>query len=102
MARVNQRPWKIPGQRTKRKAWGFTVQLPCEPCPHRHDKSGAVLHPDGVRQLRRYKAEWTRDDAEKELAAAVLHIAPGKPKAGAMTFGAAVQEYCKAKARKKS
>jgi hypothetical protein len=27
MARVNQRLWKIPGQRTKRKAWGFTAQI---------------------------------------------------------------------------
>jgi hypothetical protein len=23
MARVNQRLWKVPGQRTKRKAWGL-------------------------------------------------------------------------------
>jgi hypothetical protein len=27
MAQVNQRLWKIPGQRTKRKAWGFTAQI---------------------------------------------------------------------------
>jgi hypothetical protein len=49
MARVNQRLWKIPGQRTKRKAWGFTAQI-------------------NGKQVRRYKAEWTQDDAEAELA----------------------------------
>ena len=27
LAQVNQRLWKIPGQRTKRKAWGFTAQI---------------------------------------------------------------------------
>jgi hypothetical protein len=27
MAKVNQRPWRAPGQRAKRKAWGFTVQV---------------------------------------------------------------------------
>jgi hypothetical protein len=43
MARVNQRLWKIPGQRTKRKAWGFTAQI-------------------NGKQIRRYKAEWTQDD----------------------------------------
>jgi hypothetical protein len=26
MAQVNQRLWKIPGQRTKRKAWGLRSQ----------------------------------------------------------------------------
>jgi hypothetical protein len=41
MARVNQRLWKIPGQRTKRKAWGFTAQI-------------------NGKQVRRYKAEWTQ------------------------------------------
>ena len=55
MARVNQRLWKVPGQRTKRKAWGFTAQL------------------DG-KQVRRYKADWTREDAEKALAAELLRF----------------------------
>jgi integrase len=83
MARVNQRLWKIPGQRTKRKAWGFTAQI-------------------NGKQVRRYKAEWTQDDAEAELAKALLKIEPEKPKGGGMTFGQAVEEYCRAKARKKS
>jgi hypothetical protein len=48
MAQVNRRLWKIPGQRTKRKAWGFTAQI-------------------NGKQVRRCKAEWTQDDAEAEL-----------------------------------
>src|ERR671935_89357 len=55
MAKVNQRLWKIPGQRTKRKAWGFTAQI-------------------NGKQVRRYKAEWTQDDAEAELAKALLQV----------------------------
>src|SRR5438094_42033 len=39
MAKVNQRLWRVPGLRTKRKAWGFTAQV------------------DG-KQKRVYKAEW--------------------------------------------
>ncbi len=27
MAKVNQRLWKVPGQRAKRKAWGYTAQV---------------------------------------------------------------------------
>ena len=27
MVQVNQRLWKILGQRTKRKGWGFTAQI---------------------------------------------------------------------------
>jgi hypothetical protein len=27
MAKVNQRLWRVPGERTKRKAWGYTVQV---------------------------------------------------------------------------
>src|SRR5205807_8223512 len=102
MAKVNQRKWKVPGERTKRKAWGFTTQLPCNPCPHRHPETGAVLHPDGVRQIRQYKAEWTQDDAEKALAAAVLNIEPAKRQAGGITFGVAAERYLATKARKRS
>src|SRR6266699_2058966 len=82
MAQVNQRLWKIPGQRTKRKAWGFTAQI-----------TG--------KQVRRYKAEWTQDDAEAELAKALLQIEPEKPQAS-ITFSDAVERYLAAKSRKKS
>jgi hypothetical protein len=67
MAQVNQRLWKLPGQRTKRKAWGFTAQI-------------------NGKQVRRYKAEWTQDDAEAELAKALLKIEPAKPKGPGITF----------------
>ena len=83
MAQVNQRLWKIPGQRTKRKAWGFTAQI-------------------NGKQIRRYKAEWTQDDAEAELAKALLQIEPEKPKDAGITFGQAVEKYLAAKSRKRS
>src|SRR5215510_5620385 len=105
MAKVNQRLWKIPGQRTKRRAWGFTAQLPCNPCPHRHPKTGAVLHPDGVRQVRQYKVEWNKEDAEKELAAALLQPEPpakATSSGAGITFGQAAERYLAAKSRKRS
>src|SRR6266478_5011779 len=83
MAEVNQRAWKVPGQRTKRKAWGFTVQV------------------DG-KQKRVYRSDWTKDDAEKALAALVLKVeesAPAKPTAG-MTLAQAAERYLATKARK--
>jgi integrase len=83
MARVNQRLWKIPGQRTKRRAWGFTAQI-------------------NAKQVRRYKAEWTQDDAEAELTKALLQIEPEKPKGAGITFGQAVERYLAVKARKRS
>jgi len=82
MAQINQRLWKIPGQRTKRKAWGFTAQI-------------------NGKQVRRYKAEWTQGDAEVELAKALLQIEPEKPRAG-ITFGDAVERYLAEKSRKRS
>src|SRR5215831_6256059 len=83
MAQVNQRLWKLPGQRTKRKAWGFTAQI-------------------NGKQVRRYKAEWTQDDAEAELAKALLKIEPEKPKGSGMSLEHAVERYLAAKARKRS
>src|SRR5262249_46508582 len=83
MAQVNQRLWKLPGQRTKRKAWGFTAQI-------------------NGKQVRRYKAEWTHDDAEAELAKALLQIEPEKPKGPGITLAHAVERYLASKARKRS
>jgi hypothetical protein len=83
MARVNQRLWKIPGQRTKRKAWGFTAQIK-------------------GKQVRRYKAEWTQDDAEAELAKALLDIEPAKPKGPGITLAQAADRYLSRKARKRT
>src|SRR3989442_50300 len=84
MANVRQRTWKAPGQRAKRKAWGFTLQLE-----------------DGKR-VKHYRAEWTREDAEAELAKKLLQIEPAKPKGAGITFGEAVDRYLAAKARKRS
>jgi hypothetical protein len=84
MAKVRQRTWTIPGQRSKRKAWGFTLQLA-----------------DG-RRTKHYRAEWTREDAEAELAKVLLDVEPAKPKARGITFGVAVERYLAAKARKRS
>src|SRR5215831_373760 len=83
MARVNQRLWKLPGQRTKRKAWGFTAQI-------------------NGRQVRRYKAEWTQDDAEAELAKALLKMEPEKQKGPGIRLEQAVERYLSAKSRKRS
>ena len=83
MAKVNQRFWKIPGQRTKHKAWGFTAQI-------------------NGKQVRRYKAEWTQDDAEAELAKALLQIEPAKPKGAGITLAQAADRYLATKARKRT
>src|SRR5262245_2291967 len=98
MAKVNRRRWKVPGQRAKQKAWGFTIQVPCDPCPHRHPEKGHVLHPDGVRQVKSYRSEWTEKDAEAELAKVVLGIeqAPARSAPARMTLGEAVERYLKA------
>lgn len=83
MAQVNQRLWKIPGQRTKPKAWGFTVQI-------------------NGKRVKHYRAEWTREDAQAELAKKLLDIAPAKPEGGGITFGEAAERYLAAKSRKRS
>lgn len=83
MAQVNQRAWKVPGQRAKRKAWGFTAQI-------------------NGRQIRRYKTEWTQDDAERELAATVLPVEPERPKDASITLAAAAERYLGLKARKRT
>src|SRR5262249_12408198 len=85
MAEVNQRAWKLPGQRTKRKAWGFTVQG------------------DG-KQKRIYRAEWTKDDAEKAVAALLLEVAPPETvePTSRMTLAEAAERYLATKARKRT
>ena len=84
MAKVRQRTWRIPGQRTKRKAWGFvTVET--------------------GKEVRRFKAEWTKEDAERELAARLLKIEQQpQPKANGLTLAQASARYLAAKARKRS
>ena len=73
MAKVNQRPWRVPGQRAKRRAWGYTVQV------------------DG-KQKRVYRSEWTKDDAEQALAAFLMKAEPPKATAG-VTLAEAAERY---------
>src|SRR5437660_2614452 len=88
MAKVSQRLWRIPGQRAKRKAWGYTAQ---------------VIENGQRTQKRCYKAEWTREDAEKALAELLLQLQQHlEAPASRLTFGDAVERYLKAKTRKKS
>ena len=65
------------------KAWGFTAQI-------------------NGKQVRRYKAEWTQDDAEAELAKALLQIEPVKPKGPGITLARAADRYLATKARKRT
>jgi len=83
MAVVTQRTWKVPGQRAKRLAWGFTITV------------------NGKRR-KSYRSEWTREDAEKALARVQLRIETPKPAGDGITFAQAVERYLATKARKKS
>jgi integrase len=51
---------------------------------------------------RRYKAEWTQDDAEAELAKALLAIEAAKPKGPGITLAQAADRYLASKARKRT
>jgi integrase len=82
MAKVNQRPWRAPGQRARRKAWGFTAQV------------------DG-KQKRVYRSEWTKEDAEQALAALLMKVEPPRPKRG-MALAEASERYLATKARKRT
>ena len=56
MAKVRQRTWTVPGQRTKRKAWGFVT-----------------VGEDG-KQIRIFRSDWSKEDAEKALAERMLKL----------------------------
>jgi integrase len=79
---VNQREWSIPGQKTKRLAWGFSVTV-------------------NGKRVKSYKAEWSRDDAKAAEAKTLLQIEQPKASNG-ITLQQAVDRYLLAKARKKS
>jgi len=104
MALVTQRIWRSGPRKVKRAAWGYTVQVACNPCPHR-DAEGGVVHADGTRQDRCFREGWSKEDAEKALAARLLGVAPApetQPAAVGMTFGQAVERYLTVKATKRS
>jgi len=72
MAKVRQRTWTIPGQRTKRKAWGFVAV-------------------DNGKQIRQFKTEWTKEDAESALAAYLLKVEQPKTTSAGINFGQAAE-----------
>jgi integrase len=97
VAKVRQRTWTVQGQRTKRKAWGFvTVEIG----KHRSTCLGGSCR--GCQQVRQFKAEWTREDAENALAAFVLKIEQPKARVSGLTLSRAAERYLAAKARKRS
>jgi integrase len=83
MAEVSQREWRIPGQRTKRLAWGYTVTV-------------------NGKRTKSYKAEWTKEQAQEALAKVLLKIEQPTQQASGITLKEATERYLLAKARKKS
>src|SRR5439155_18548971 len=106
MAKLIKRTWTSrgpTGHRVRKVAYGYTLQVLCGPCPHRDTKTGDILHPNGVRQVRVVYSAWSREDAQKALASYLLGVAQEQAKASALTtFGEAIEQYLKAKARKRS
>ena len=74
---------KVPGQRTKRKAWGYTAVI------------------NGKRR-KSYKSEWSKEQAEEALAKALLQIKAPKAEGSSITFAEAKSRHLAAKTRKKS
>ena len=83
MAIVTQRLWRSGPRKVKRAAWGYTA-------------------PFAGKQVRCFREEWTKDDAEKALAARLLGVGPTPAATQApagMTFGQAVDRYLTVKPR---
>jgi integrase len=83
MALVTQRIWRSGPRKVRRAAWGYTVQV-------------------DSRQARCFREDWTKDDAEKALAARLLGVdtAPGgvpSPAPAGLTFGEMVEKFLDAK-----
>src|SRR6266566_3646833 len=55
----------------------------------------------GRQAMRVYKAEWTREDAEKALAARLLQVEQPKPMSSGLTLAQATERYLSAKSRKR-
>jgi integrase len=87
MASITRRVWfgRGPtGRKVKKVAFGFTVE-------------------EGGKRLRKYDAGWSREDAEKALAAYHLGIKPVSGSDGtSLSFGDAITRYLEAKAKKHS
>src|SRR5262249_58159989 len=94
MAKVRQRSWTVPGQRTKRKAWGFvTIET------GKHRATCAEPTCGGCQQVRQFRAEWTKEQAEGALSKYRLKIEPPKPPANGLTLAQACERYLNPKAR---
>ena len=100
MAKVTERIWKSGRRKVSRAAWGYTVQVPCSPnppCPHR-TKTGEIAHKRGLGQIQVFREKWTKEDAEKALAARLLGVAPTLPAVEptavtGMAFGVMVEKF---------
>jgi integrase len=83
MAEVTQRVWRSGPRKVKRVAYGYTFQ----------DADG--------RQVRKSDASWSREDAEKALAARLLNLTPdngrGVAPGSVVTFKAMTERYLKEK-----
>ena len=97
MAKVRQRTWTVPGQRTKRRAWGYVT---IENGKHRATCADATC--SGCQQVRQFHAEWSKEQAEEALSKYLLKIEPAKAATGGMTLAQACERYLGLKARKKS
>src|SRR5262245_12878555 len=90
MAQVIQRVWRSGPRKVKRTAWGFTYQ----------DASG--------HQVRKFDATWSKEDAEKALAARLLkpglrtEVYSQANKVASVTFQAMTERYLKEKAVSKA
>jgi integrase len=93
---ITKRTWfarGVSGHKVKHVSFGYSVQIPCNPCPHR-TKDGRVAHPDGVRQVREYDKSWTKEDAERARAARLLQPDAARAVAPASrTLGQLAEEY---------
>src|SRR5262245_40182026 len=80
MAQVTERTWRSGPRKVKRHAWGYTLQAP-----------------DG-KQERKYDASWSREDAEKALAARLLNLEPKPaPDPTLITFKQMTERYLREK-----
>jgi hypothetical protein len=84
--KITRRTWTgrgPTGRKIKKVAFGFTVT-------------------EGGRRIRKYDAGWSREDAEKALAAYQLGVKDVSLGGPSLTFGEAITRYLEAKAKKQS
>jgi hypothetical protein len=82
MAQVTQRIWESGPRKVKRAAWGFTAQR------------------DG-KQVRRFREDWTKDDAERAFSEWTLGAAPAGAEPIGMTLGMMLEKFLDARGKSK-